>query len=250
MKLIASAALITAAAFLATAGATQAQAQSFDQEQTRDIEQIVREYLMQNPDVLIDALREYERRQQAEQQNQRLHALAGLDSFIESIPPEDIVGNPDGDVTIVEFFDYRCGFCHKMMEPILTAIEQDPDLRLVLVEFPILSEASRYAAQAALASREQGLYPEFHFALMEQRGQLNEERVMQIAQSVGLNVEQLRRDMQSPAVEETLNANFALAQQLGVNGTPAFVIGDSFVPGAIPLERLQALVEEARAQGS
>lgn len=250
MKLIASAALITAAAFLATAGATQAQAQSFDQEQTRDIEQIVREYLMQNPDVLIDALREYERRQQAEQQNQRLHALAGLDSFIESIPPEDIVGSPDGDVTIVEFFDYRCGFCHKMMEPILTAIEQDPDLRLVLVEFPILSEASRYAAQAALASREQGLYPEFHFALMEQRGQLNEERVMQIAQSVGLNVEQLRRDMQSPAVEETLNANFALAQQLGVNGTPAFVIGDSFVPGAIPLERLQALVEEARAQGS
>ena len=93
MKLIASAALITAAAFLATAGATQAQAQSFDQEQTRDIEQIVREYLMQNPDVLIDALREYERRQQAEQQNQRQQALAGLDSFIESIPPEDIVGS-------------------------------------------------------------------------------------------------------------------------------------------------------------
>lgn len=250
MRLTASAALIAASAFLASAAAMPAHAQSFDQEQTGDIEQIVREYLMQNPEVIVDALREYERRQQAEQENQRKRALAGLDSFIDSIPPEDIVGNPDGDVTIVEFFDYRCGFCHKMMEPILAAIEQDSDLRLVLVEFPILSQASRYAAQAALASREQGLYPEFHFALMEQRGQLNEERVMQIAQSVGLDVDQLRRDMQSPAVGETLNANFALAQRLGVTGTPAFVVGDNFVPGAITLERLQGLVKEARAQGS
>ena len=250
MKSTAAAVMVAAAALLAMAGIMPAQAQSFDEQETRDIEEIVREYLLQNPDVLVDALREYERRQQAEQQNQRQQALTGLDSFIESIPPEDIVGNPEGDVTIVEFFDYRCGFCHKMMEPILTAIEQDPNLRLVLVEFPILSPASRYAAQAALASRAQGLYPEFHFALMEQRGQLNEERVMQIAQLVGLNIEQLRTDMQSPAVEETLNANFALAEQLGVNGTPAFIIGDSFVPGAIPLERLQGLVEEARAQGS
>ncbi len=243
------AALLSAAALLAAGSASPAIAQGFDEEETRNIEEIVREYLLRNPEVLIDALREYERRQQAEQDAAREQALNGLDSYIDNIPREDIVGNPDGDVTIVEFFDYRCGYCHRMIEPILTAIEQDPGLRLVLVEFPILSQVSRYAARAALASREQGLYPEFHFALMEQRGQLNEERVLQIAQSVGLDVKQLRRDMLSPEVPETLDASFALAERLGVNGTPAFVIGKSFVPGAIGLEQLQELVREARTNG-
>ena len=248
MRSVLTVALFAAAATLAAPTAGPALAQGFNEAETRNIEEIVREYLIQNPEVLVEALREYERRQQAEQEAARDNAVAGLSSFIDSIPPEDIVGNPEGDVTIVEFFDYRCGFCHRMMEPILTAIERDPNLKLVLVEFPILSQASRFAAQAALASRAQGRYPEFHFALMEQRGQLNEQRVMQIADSLGIDVDQLRQDMQDPSVDETLSANFALAESLGVNGTPAFVIGSSFVPGAIPLERLQELVAQARAE--
>ena len=218
----------------------------FTPEQEKRIESLVRDYLLEHPEILEEA---FTRLQQKRQDEARLQAQVALQQNREQLyrdPTSPVLGNPEGDVTVVEFFDYRCGYCKRAFPRVEQLLEEDGNVRLVLKEFPILGPASVYASRAALAAREQQLYEPFHDALMGWRGDLTREDVLQVAREVGLDVERLQRDMAGPRVSEAIERNMALAEALGVNGTPAFVIGDTLVPGAIEIDALRELVKGAR----
>ena len=162
-------------------------------------------------------------------------------------PRSPVMGNPEGDVTVVEFFDYRCPYCRRVAPDLEALIDGDPDVRVVFKEWPILGRASVLAARAALAAHAQGLYWGVHTALMTGALEADEDAIVAFAQSLGADGDRLRADMASDAVTEALIANDELARTLGLSGTPAFVIGDTVVPGAIPVDQMRALVAEARA---
>ncbi len=159
-----------------------------------------------------------------------------------------MLGNPDGDVTIVEFFDYQCGYCKTMAGPMRDLVKTDGKVRWVLKEFPILGPESMVAARASLAAHRQGKYETFHFTLMGLRGRLSEAAIWQAAAEAGLDIARLRQDMADPAIEALINTNYQLAQALQIEGTPAFAIGGTLVPGAAPKEHLSELVRRARAE--
>jgi protein-disulfide isomerase len=147
---------------------------------------------------------------------------------------------------VVEFFDYNCPYCRRAKPEIEALLAADPDVRLVYREWPILGEGSVFAARAALAAREQGLYEDFHWALMGMSGRAEESSVLRIAEDIGLDVAQLRRDMEAPEIDAHIETSMRLAQVLGITGTPSFVIGDALVPGVVDAEQLQTLVTDAR----
>jgi protein-disulfide isomerase len=210
------------------------------------IEQIVREYLIKNPDVVIDALRaaETQRREAAQRETQKAIVAQREQLLRDAMSP--VGGNVAGDVTVVEFFDYACPHCKSVATPVKQLLRDDPNVRLVYKELPVLGEASVSAARAALAAHAQGTYAAFHDALMANRAPLNDAVIFRVAAQVGLDVDRLKTDMASAPVSEALQKNHALAQALGVNGTPAFVIGDDVAPGAVPLARLKDMVVRAR----
>ena len=151
---------------------------------------------------------------------------------------------------MVEFFDYNCGFCKRALPDVLRLIEADKDLKIVIKEFPILGAGSMFAARAAIASRRQNKYHEMHLALAKKRGAVNEAAVLKIAKSVGLNMEQLQKDMKSEAVTKIIQRNHAVARALNVNGTPAFIVGDQLLPGAVGFDTLSATIKEVRENGA
>jgi protein-disulfide isomerase len=225
------------------------QAQPFTPEQKAALQQLVREVLVSNPEILLEAMNALEAKQQAEAGKASKAAIVANRKAIFEDGVSYVAGNPQGDVTIVEFFDYRCGYC-KQVQPSLTAlIKEDKNLRVVLKELPVLGPESVVAARAAVASLEQGKgakYYDFHNAMMEFRGQISEAEVMRMAGKAGLDTAKLKTDMASPKVEQVLRANLALADALGIQGTPGFVIGEHLVPGAVSLDTLRQLVKEAR----
>ena len=165
-------------------------------------------------------------------------------------PASPVGGNPDGDVTLVEFFDYQCPYCKTIFPSIQALLAEDRNLRYVFKEFPILGRASVFAARAALAARRQGKYLEFHTALMPARGKLTETRVMRLAEKVGLDVDRLRRDMADGTVDATIRRNLELADGLGIFSTPVFIIGDTQIPGAVEIDTLKVLIARARQRGT
>lgn len=211
-----------------------------------EVERIVREYLLREPEVIMQAIEELQRRrdvQAADEQRQR------LDSQRETLladARDPVLGDAAGDVTLVEFFDYRCGYCKAMAAPMRELIEGDPALRVVMKEFPILGPDSLLASKAALAAAMQGGYEAMHWALYDQT-RIDEGVVRDLAGEQGLDVEQLFLDMESEAVLAHIEDNILLAQSLGINGTPSFIIGDTVLPGAVPPARLSALVAQERA---
>jgi protein-disulfide isomerase len=216
--------------------------------QRQQIESIIHDYLMQHPDVLIAALRQAENKMDRDDEANASRAVAQhrREVFHDATTP--VGGNPQGDVALVEFFDYRCPYC-KQVEPSLESmLKQDPKLRLVYKEFPILGPASVTAARAALAAQRQGKYDAFHAAMMAARGNVTDDTVYRVAGSVGLDIEKLKRDMASPEIAQTIKANKKLADALDIRGTPAFVIGDKVVPGAVDLDALKTMVADARKQ--
>lgn len=223
-----------------------AQSASFDPAQTSEIEAIVRAYLLAHPEIIVEAVTLYEKAQEEQQLAMQQEQIVARRADLVDRATSPVVGNPDGDVTLVEFFDYQCPYCKRMVERMEELMAEDPDLRVVFKEFPILGPNSVIAAKAALAAREQGLYEELHGEMMAHDGQLNEELIHQMAGRVGLDVERLIRDMESPQVLAEIAANLELAQAIGVRGTPAFVIGDQLVPGAVGLEVLQDLIRQQR----
>ncbi|MEQ8344946.1 MAG: DsbA family protein [Sneathiellaceae bacterium] len=213
--------------------------------------QFVREYLMANPEVLVEALDVLQQRDQAAKQDQAKAAIAMHQDKFKAGPTTFAAGPEDASTTMVEFFDYRCGYCRRALPTIQEMLAEDDDLRVVFVEFPILGEESVIASRAAMASLKQdrSKYMDFHNALMTTRGNLSEQSVMGIAGSLGLDVGKLKADMASPEIEAALASNHAMAQAIGVNGTPAFIVGDTLVPGAVPKGQLQDLVAESRKGG-
>jgi protein-disulfide isomerase len=215
-------------------------------EQRQAIEAIIHDYLMQNPDVLIEALRAAEEKANRDADAKAAVVLKDRRAEVFDDPGSPVGGNPQGDVTIVEFFDYRCPYCKQVQPSLQKLLDQDRKLRFVYKEMPVLGAPSVTAAHAALAARLQGKYEAFHAAMMATKGQITEDVVYQIAGSVGLDVEQLKRDMTAPEIERAVKANLALANALDIRGTPGFIIGEHIVPGAIDLDALKNLVADAR----
>jgi protein-disulfide isomerase len=237
-----------ACTFLAIAPAGSLGAAEISSEQRKAIEAIIHDYLMQNPDVLIDALREAEAKANSEADVKATQVLRDRRHEVFDDPATPVGGNPQGDVTVVEFFDYRCPYCKQVHPAIQKLLDQDRKLRFVYKEFPVLGEQSDIAAHAALAARLQGRYEAFHNAMMAAKGQITEDQVYRIAGSIGLDVDRLKRDMTDPEIERALSANKSLAKALDLRGTPGFVIGDHIVPGAIDLDALKTMVADARKQ--
>lgn len=210
------------------------------------IEKIVREYLIQNPEVLVEAMNELRRRQEAAANEASSKAIEAHKKELFEDGATPVGGNAKGDVTLVEFFDYHCGYCKQVHEPMLTLIREDKNLRVVYKELPILAPESRIAAAGALAAQKQGKYVELHNALMEARGKLTKDRVLALAKEQKLDVARLEKDMDSPEIQSAIDRNLKLAASLGVDGTPAFIVGDQFAPGALPIEQLREMVAQAR----
>ena len=220
--------------------------ESFTPKQREAIEKIFKDYLLENPEVILDALRILEQRQKvAEAQKSREQVRARRDEIFND-PSSPVGWNPDGNVTVVEFFDYQCPYCQAVVPRLAQLKREDAGIRYVYKEWPILGPASLVAAKAALAAQEQGLYEEFHEAMMTFPGKFKEPDVFATAEKVGLDIDRLREDMQSPEIEAALARTRELARVLGITGTPAFVIGDKVIPGAVGLPQLKATIKKAR----
>lgn len=213
-----------------------------------DVEEIVREYLLNNPEILEEAFTALQTKRQAEASAARVGALDAHRETLLHSPLGAVVGNPDGDVTLVEFFDYNCGYCRRAMEDLELMVEADPNLRVVLKELPVLGQASTEAAAVSIAvhSIAPEKYDDFHHALMANEGQANEAVALEVAGRLGLPVDDLKEAMRSDRVEQTVRENYDLAQALGLTGTPSYVVGDSVEMGAVGVETLTARVNEAR----
>ena len=210
------------------------------------VREIVRETILANPEILLDAFAILEQRALEEEELARANVLDQQRLLLEQDPNAPVIANPEGSVTIVEFFDYNCPYCRRVKPEVEGLLAADDDIRVVYREWPILGEGSVFAAQAALAAREQNLYEEFHWAMMGMEGRAEEPSVLRIAREIGLDIEQLRIDMQAPEVTEHIETSMRLAELLGITGTPAFIIGDNVVPGAVDQATLAGFVEEAR----
>ena len=218
-------------------------------ERKAEIEAVVRDYILQHPEIILESVAIMQAREEAEKNAAAKQALLEKRDLLERDPGDPVLGNPDGDVTIVEFFDYQCGYCKSMMTPLMELVEEDGNIRLVLKEFPILSPTSETAALASLAAERQGKYKEFHTQLLGLRGRLTSEAIFQVALESGLDVAQLKKDMQDPALQDQVRKSFELAKALSIQGTPAFTIGEHVVPGAISKEQLADLVAQTRGKG-
>jgi len=215
-------------------------------EQRREIESVIHDYLLQHPDVLIEALRAAEEKVKTDAGEKAKESLAARSSEVFDDPETPVGGNPKGDVTLVEFFDYRCPYCKQVQPRLQELLAQDRQLRIAYKEFPILGAVSVAAARAALAAHRQSKYETFHDAMMAAKGEITEDTVYRVADSIGLDVDRLKLDMASPQIDAALKANHSLADALDITGTPGFVVGDQIVPGAIDLSSLKELVAGAR----
>lgn len=243
-------------AVLVGAGAFPAAAQEqslpggFNADQAQGIELIIKRYLMENPEVLIDSLNAFQQRERLAEEQRRRDAILAQAEALKNDPSTPVMGNPEGDVAMVEFFDYRCGYCRRVADSVHDIVAEDGNVRLVMKEFPILGPDSMRAARAALAAHRQGKYEPFHWALMTGPGDMSEAHLRSVAEEIGLDVAQMERDMRNEEIDRLLRRNFNLADTLGINGTPAFVIGNTLVPGAIDAETMRKLIAEARANPS
>lgn len=211
------------------------------------IKELVLEAIRENPGIVFEAAQLFEEQQQANQALAAAQVLASERDALERDPNAPVLGNPDGDVTVVEFFDYNCPYCRRVKPHMEALLAADPNVRVVYREWPILGEGSVFAARAALASRNQGKYDEFHWAMMGLNGRAEEATVISAAEKIGLNIAQLRRDMNAPEIDEHIQTSMRLSRAIGFSGTPSFVIGDSLAPGLIDAEQMISLVNQARA---
>src|ERR1700712_61018 len=227
-----------------------ASAQGFSDSQRGDIETIVRSYLIAHPEVLEEAMAELSKRQSAAETEKQQASVAKNADLIFNSPRGVMLGNKDGDVTFVEFFDYNCGYCKRAMTDMLELMKADPKLKVVLKEFPVLGPTSVEAAQVAVAARMQDptgkKYLDFHQKLLGGRGQADKARAMAAAKDAGYDMAKLEKDFSSPEVRATIEENFKLAEAMGMNGTPSYVIGNQVIIGAVGIDALKEKVSTAR----
>ncbi len=210
------------------------------------IKELVLETILENPEIVMQAVDILQRREVAAQAESQADILTSQRLSLEQDPNAPVLGNPDGDVTVIEFFDYNCPYCRQAMPEVQAMLDADPNIRLVYREWPILGDGSVFAAKAALASRNQDKYEEFHWALMGMEGRAEEASVLRIADLVGLDIDQLLTDMEGAEIAEHIETTSRLSQALGFNGTPSFVIGDELLPGFVEEELLTETVQQTR----
>ena len=203
-----------------------------------NIEKIIENFLIKNPQLLRSVLDNYKKNTELEKKKK---AIQSLKSF-----KNPGIFQKNADITIYEFFDYNCGYCKSVVKTIIETISEDKRINVVFVEFPILSQESYTAAVAALASEKQNLYNKFHLSLMKIRGKVDDKRVFKTAKEIGLDVQQLKIDMNDPDISNQLNKNREIAKLLNLNGTPAFIIGDVIYPGALSKENLKEIIKKVR----
>ncbi len=252
-----STALVLAACLTTGIGPVNARAETapapaassaFTDEQKKTIGQIVKDYLLANPEVMIDVQTALEAKLEKEQSEKLKAFMADNAKKIYRDAESPVAGDPNGDITVVEFFDYNCGYCKRGLPEVKKLIDGDKKIRFVFKELPILSKGSEEAAKAALAAKRQGKYWEFHQAMLTVKGQANEASALKIAQDLGLDLTKYKADIASTEVQTELDADKALAKTMGINGTPHFLVGDKSIPGAPEdlHDQLQALVGDFR----
>jgi protein-disulfide isomerase len=233
------AALFAAAVLLAP----PVSAQSFSDEQRHEIEGIIKDYLISHPEVMQDVMAAMEKQQKEADAEKARATIKDNNATLFNSTHQVVLGNPQGNVTMVEFFDYNCGFCKRAMTDMLDLLKTQPNLRFVLKEFPVLGEGSVEAAHVAVAARMQDpsgkKYLEFHQKLLGGRGQADKARALAVAKEVGYDMARIEKDMNSDEVKTTIDENMKLADALGVNGTPSYVVGDELVVGAVGLDALK-----------
>ncbi len=240
-----------AATAVMIAGLSPAVAGEFSDAQKKEIGQIVRQYLLQHPDILIEMSRKLERQQNDAKAARAEAAMKAHGKALFSGKGDLVIGNPDGKVKMVEFFDYNCGFCKRSLPDVIRLKDTNPDLKIIIKEFPILGPGSLEAARYALAARKQGMdkYWKFHAAMLKHKGRIDGKVALAFAKKTGLDVERLKKDAQGKDIAEILGRNMSIAEALDINGTPAFIIGDEIVPGALGYKRLNAIIAKVRKNG-
>jgi protein-disulfide isomerase len=246
------AALVTAATLLviwrAAPGVVDAPSAALDEKQIVDV---VRNYLTKHPEILVEMTNELDKRQQAHQEEQQQKVISDNAEAIFRSPLAYVAGNPNGDVSVVEFFDYNCGFCRRALPDLVKLVDSDDKVRIVFKELPIFGEESEGAARVALAAGKQGKYFEMHQKLFSEPGKADKDKGLRVANELGLDIPQLEKDMEDPSVQQALDEAKELAQKLGLQGTPLYLIGDRIVPGAPDdlYDQLTAKVGEVREMG-
>jgi protein-disulfide isomerase len=229
-------------------------AQSISDPQRGEIEKIIKEYIVSHPEVLQEAMAELEKRQAAAEAEKSKTTIKNNAQTIFSSARQVTLGNPQGDVTLVEFFDYNCGYCKRALSDMMDLMKTDSKLKVVLKEFPVLGPGSEEAARVAVAVRMQDptgkKYLEFHQKLLGGRGAADRARALAVAKDVGLDMSRLEKDMASDEAKVTFNENIKLAEALGMNGTPSYVVGSEVVVGAVGLDGLKQKVNTARCGAS
>ena len=244
MKFNSYAAILAAATMLlASPAMTPVQAQTFSADQREEIGKIVKDYLLAHPEVMQDVMAELEKRQQAADAEKHRAAVLDNKATLFSSSHQVVLGNPQGKLTMVEFFDYNCGYCKRALPDMLTLLKTNSNLKFVLKEFPVLGEGSVEAAHVAVAARMQDSsgkkYLEFHQKLLGGRGPADKMRALAVAKEVGFDMTRIEKDMGSDEVKKTIDEDLKLADALGVNGTPSYVVGDEVVVGAVGLDALR-----------
>jgi protein-disulfide isomerase len=219
--------------------------------QRKEIESIVKQYLLNNPEVLLEIQNALEAKMDKLQAERTAAVIRGNAPEIFRPAFSPVVGNVKGDVPIVEFFDYNCGYCKRAFGDVAKLIDKEKQVRVILKELPILSKGSEEASRVALAAKMQGKYWEFHRAMLQSQGQANEASALRVAEKVGVDMARLKKDMASAEVKKEIDDTRALAQKLGIQGTPHFMVGDRIIPGAPEnlIERMTKFVAEVRQEG-
>jgi protein-disulfide isomerase len=241
--------LALAVLLAATVAAPSRAADPLTPEQKQAVEAVIHDYFLKHPEFMIEVARAAQEKIRQDKAAETRQAIAAYHKDLLGDATSPVGGNPEGDVTIVEFFDYRCPYC-KQVEPTLEAlIKEDPKIRVVYKEYPVLGAESIYASSMALAAVKQDKYLAFHNAMMATKGQITEKIILQVAATAGIDIGKAKTDMTAPAIKDIIQHNAMLAEALDINGTPAFIVGDVLVPGATDMDGLKKLVADARKPG-
>ena len=243
-------ALLASLVAAATLFAAPASAQTFSDDQRHEIEGIIKDYLLKHPEVLQDVMAALDKKQQEADAEKARSTIKNNNATLFNSPHQVVLGNPQGNLTVVEFFDYNCGYCKRALPDMLTLLKTDPNLRFVLKEFPVLGEGSVEAAHVAVAARMQDptgkKYIEFHQKLLGGRGPADKAHALAVAKEVGFDMARIEKDMTSAEVKTTIDEDMKLADALGVNGTPSYVVGGELVVGAVGLDALKEKIAASR----
>ena len=243
---------LTGLALAASLASVMPAAHADEQMNRSAVEAIVKDYLMKHPEVITDAITAMQAKQEADAADRQKKSVAENEDAILNAPQNAVLGNPKGDVTLVEFFDYNCGYCKRGLGDMVKLLKTDKNLKVVLRDYPILTPGSIEAANVALAVKNQiqgDKFFAFHQELLGTRGAVGKDRALEVAQSAGVDMNKLQADMQAPALRKDLASNLQLGETLGINGTPSYVIGNEIVPGAVGYDALKDKIDSMRKCG-